>query len=457
MPDKQVERIQMLNTHTERNGRYVLYWMQQSLRSRHNHALEYAISCANHRKLPLVVCFGLTTNFPGATLRHYHFMFEALVELEMELASRGIRLVVVEGSPADVAVELGKEAQLVVTDRGYLRIQRAWRTTAAAALGCPLHQVEGDVVVPVEKASPKEEYNAANLRKKISPMLEHFLAPVPELKLETPSRQLQIHLGAFTHAVHRPAELVGREKQLGIQPEPSPVATYAGGTAEAERLFRTFLDAKLERYDQDRSDPSLNCVSRMSAYLHFGMISPVYLAREARASGLAGAGAYIEELVVRRELAMNYAFYNDNYDRYEGLPTWAQTTLEEHRGDTRRAIYTEEQLQNAETGDPYWNAAQQELLETGSMHGYMRMYWGKKILEWRPDPREAFDIAVRLNDTYQLDGRDPNSYTGVAWCFGKHDRPWPERDVFGKVRYMNAAGLERKFKIKDYAARWSRS
>ncbi len=454
MPHKQIERIQILNSKPEGDGRYVLYWMQQSLRSRHNHALEYAISCANHRRLPLIVCFGLTTDFPGARLRHYHFLFEGLVELEMELASRGIRLVVLEGSPADVAVELGKEAQLVVTDRGYLRIQREWRATAAANLACSLHQVEGDVVVPVETASTKEEYNAANLRKKITPLLERFLSPVPELKLETPSRELKPHLGAFAHAVHRPAELVAREKQLGIQPEPGPVSRYAGGTSAAERLFREFLDTKLERYDDQRSDPSLNCVSRMSAYLHFGMISPVYLAHEVRSSGLAGAGAYIEELVVRRELSMNYAFYNPHYDRYEGLPPWARTTLEEHRGDTRRAIYTENQLQNAETGDPYWNAAQRELLETGAMHGYMRMYWGKKILEWRPDPKEAFEIAVRLNDTYELDGRDANGYTGVAWCFGKHDRPWPERDVFGKVRYMNAGGLERKFKIKDYAAQW---
>ena len=163
--------------------------------------------------------------------------------------------------------------------------------------------------------------------------------------------------------------------------------------------------------------------------------------------------AYLEELIVRRELAMNFVHFNPAYGRYEALPAWARQTLDEHRRDPRPYIYDRDQLEQAETHDPYWNAAQQELLLTGRMHGYMRMYWGKKILEWSPDPEQAFETALYLNNTYELDGRDANGLAGVAWCFGKHDRGWPERPVFGKVRYMNANGLRRKFRMSAYVER----
>jgi deoxyribodipyrimidine photo-lyase len=203
-------------------------------------------------------------------------------------------------------------------------------------------------------------------------------------------------------------------------------------------------------YGQKGSDPGAHMVSDLSPYIHFGQISPVYIAREVIRCNKAGKDAFLEELIVRRELSINYVYYNDFYAGYEALPAWARETLSAHKGDKRPYLYDLQSLERAETHDPYWNAAQAEMVRRGKMHGYMRMYWGKKILEWSPSPREAFSRALYLNNKYELDGRDPNGFAGVAWCFGKHDRAWPERPVFGKVRYMNAAGLERKFNMAAY-------
>ena len=211
----------------------------------------------------------------------------------------------------------------------------------------------------------------------------------------------------------------------------------------------------LERYADERAEPAREQVSFLSAYLHFGQISPVEIAlavarskkkQESRAT-------YLEELIVRRELAMNFVEYEPNYDRYACLPQWARRTLDEHRGDSRPHRYGQNPLTEAKTHDPYWNAAMREMRVTGYMHNHMRMYWGKKILEWSPSPEQGFATALALNNRYFLCGRDANSYANVAWCFGLHDRPWPERPIFGKVRSMTAAGLERKIDIDGYLKR----
>jgi deoxyribodipyrimidine photo-lyase len=197
----------------------------------------------------------------------------------------------------------------------------------------------------------------------------------------------------------------------------------------------------------------------MSPYLHFGQISPLEIAlRLQAADGVEqeNVEAYLEELIVRRELSMNFCYYNPEYDSLAGLPDWAKETLEAHADDRREYVYDQATLEAGQTHDPYWNAAQQEMALAGKMHGYMRMYWGKKILEWTPDPAEAFRIALELNNRYELDGRDPNGFTGVAWCFGKHDRAWAEREIYGKVRYMSAGGLERKFDIESYVRKVER-
>jgi deoxyribodipyrimidine photo-lyase len=444
----QLERIQRLNAQPVRKGRYVVYWMQASQRAEWNHALEYAIQQANELGQPIVAVFGLTDKYPEANERHYAFMLEGLKETQAAMEKRGIRLVVLHLSPEKAALQMGDSASLLVTDRGYLRIQKRWRAAVARRIRCRFEQVETDVVVPVEIVSNKHEYAAMTIRPKIHKHLMRYLVPIEEIPVERDS--LSIGFDGFCvqnvdAALKRPRidRSVRRQK------------FYVGGTSQARALLDTFIRKQLSRYADLRNDPSLGIQSNMSPYLHFGQISPVYIAmrvRNARVRSTAAKEAYLEELIVRRELSMNFVRYHEKYDSFEGLPRWASETLEAHANDGRDYVYTLEELEHAQTHDPYWNAAMREMVVTGKIHNYMRMYWGKKILEWSPTPRSAFQSALYLNNKYFLDGRDANSFAGVAWCFGKHDRPWGERPVFGKVRYMSDAGLRRKFDIDAYVS-----
>ncbi len=440
------ERIQLLNDRPVQDGRYVLYWMQASQRAECNHALEYAIRRANELKLPPVVLFGITDEFPEANERHYAFMLEGLAEVQQAQRHRGIQLVAWHRSPESAAAELAGGASLVVADRGYLRVQKQWREHVARKAPCSVVQVETDVIVPVEVVSDKEEFAARTIRPKIHKHLQQYLVPLKETPVGTDS--LDLSFGGL--------DLTDMEavlQNLDIDRSVAPVEEFTGGTSEARRLLDEFIEQRLDGYDELRNEPALDHVSHMSPYLHFGQISPLTIALEVMRRPGEGAEAYLEELIVRRELSMNFVHYNPEYDSFQGLPDWARKTLGEHADDTREVVYSPERLEAAETDDPYWNAAQTEMVARGKMHNYMRMYWGKKILEWSESPEEAFRTALYLNNKYELDGRDPNSFTGVAWCFGKHDRPWKERPIFGKVRYMNAAGLERKFDMDAYIER----
>jgi deoxyribodipyrimidine photo-lyase len=445
----QPERVQFLNEEYPRRGRYVLYWMQQSQRASGNHALEFAIREANRLKLPVVVGFGITQRFPEAQERHYAFMLEGLRQTESALIKRGIRLVVRLSPPPLAALDLAGRAAVLVTDRGYLRVQRRWRERIAKEAPCRFVQVESDVVVPVEAASHKEEYAARTIRPKIGRHLARFLRPLEETRPKRDSLEAKL-AGIDISDVGR---LLGR---LRVGRQALRVPHYRGGTAEARRLLAAFVKGALRRYEDDHSDPGKDALSHLSPYLHFGHISPIEIAlavRGARGPRRSSKDAFLEELIIRRELSMNFVTYNPSYDTYDGLPDWARATLAKHRPDPREHTYGRRALERARTHDPYWNAAQRELLVTGKMHGYMRMYWGKKILEWSRTPEEAFRTALALNNRYELDGRDPNSFAGIAWCFGKHDRPWKERKIFGTVRWMSDAGLARKFDMDAYAMR----
>jgi deoxyribodipyrimidine photo-lyase len=251
-------------------------------------------------------------------------------------------------------------------------------------------------------------------------------------------------------------DVPGLVRRLGVAPDPGPVPGATGGTAAACRRLAAFVAGDLDRYAIGRNDPGRTIRSGLSPYLHFGQISPLTVALAVQAESRRApdaVAAYLEELVVRRELSMNFVHRTPGYDRYDGLPEWARRTLATHAHDPRPALYDLAGLEAADTHDPCWNAAQTELRVTGMMHGYMRMYWGKKILEWSPAPDAAFDRALTLNNRYHIDGRDANGFAGVAWCFGTHDRPWSERPVFGKVRYMTEGGLRRKFDMDSYIAR----
>jgi deoxyribodipyrimidine photo-lyase len=440
-------RIQSLNNLDTVEGKYVLYWMQQSQRAENNHALEYAIQAANRLTCGVVVAFGLTDSYPEANLRHYAFMLQGLQETRAALAVRGIRMVVQLGSPPSVALALGKEARLIVCDRGYLKHQRAWRRHVAIKARCRVVQVESDVIVPVQFVSPKAEYAARTIRPKIHRHLDDYLIGLKSTKVDFPSMGMQID-GLNLKRIEDVLE--GLKIDRGV---PAVTPHLAGGTAKAKAHLTRFIQYRLHNYAQNSNQPQTDDISFMSPYLHFGQISPLYVAlkiiQTPNVTQLA-KDAYIEELVVRRELAMNFAYYIPDYDKYTCIPGWAAASLDDHRKDPREFIYTRRQLENAATHDPYWNAAMLEMKHTGFMHNYMRMYWGKKILEWTRTPQHAYRTTLALNNTYFLDGRDPNSYAGVAWIYGVHDRAWKERPIFGKVRYMAASGLERKCDIAGY-------
>ncbi|MEX2443829.1 MAG: deoxyribodipyrimidine photo-lyase [Alkalispirochaeta sp.] len=461
----QDQRVTFLNDQSVSTRQGVAYWMQASVRTRFNHALEYAIHLANHRDGPLEVFFALSPGYPGAALRHYWFLVQGLQDVTTNLATRGIPFSVRLGDAPQVARAVADRVGTVVTDRGYTRIQREWRTTVADHIDCPLVQVETNVVVPVHTVSGKQEWSAATLRRKIHPHLDTFLQPPAEVPYHhgggpSPIGDIDQFPSIHVEELTSPDRL---SQLFTVNTAIEPVSEFTGGEEAARDRLGEFLTHRLAGFDELRNVPDRDYASHMSPYLHFGHISPVEIVLQAREqvdselgeSAREDLDSFIEELVVRRELAMNFTEFNPNYDRFAGLPEWAQKTLTEHSGDERPALYTAAQLEGAQTDDPYWNACQRELVRRGKMHGYMRMYWGKKILEWMQEPAEAMALAITLNDRYELDGRDPNGYAGVAWCFGAHDRGWPERPVFGKVRYMNANGLKRKFKhIDDYVHRW---
>jgi len=442
----QPERIRILNDKQVRDGQYVLYWMQAAQRVEYNHALEYAVRTADKMRRPVVVFFGITEGWPEANQRHYHFMLEGLQEVRMALEARGIQMVIQHQSPDSGARDLAHAAASVVVDAGHLRIQREWRARVAERIECVLCEVETNLIVPVEEASSKEDFSAGTFRPRITKKLHHYLLPVDQRKPKLDS--LGMKFSAFNID-----DMDAVLSKLSIDRSVRKVDTFRGGTSEAKRRLADFLQNKLDRFAELRNDPAQDYVSHMSPYLHFGQISPLYIALQVQKTSSEGKEAFLEELIVRRELSHNFVFYNHHYDTFACLPPWAHRTLNFHSRDRREYVYSLEQFENAQTHDPYWNAAQKEMVLTGKMHGYMRMYWGKKILEWSKNPRTGFKIALYLNNKYELDGRDPNAFAGVAWCFGKHDRAWSERPVFGKVRYMNAAGLKRKFDADAYVRR----
>ena len=437
------ERIKLLNNKKLSGGNYVLYWMQAAQRAQYNHALEYAIRTANKLKKPVLVFFGITESWPEANQRHYYFMLEGLQEVQKALAAKGIRMVIRRESPDSGAVKLAKDAALVVVDAGQLRIQKKWRASAAGKINCPLYEVETNLIVPVEEASTKENFSAGTFRPRITRKLDYYLVPLKHSKPKYNSLGMKFN----TFDIDDTDKALSK---LDIDRSVAKVNGFRGGTKQAKRRLSNFLKNKLDRFTDLRNDPTADYVSNMSPYLHFGQISPLYIALKVSQTSSAGKDSYLEELIVRRELSHNFVFYNDRYDTFAGLEPWAKRTLNFHRSDKREYVYTVEQFEKAQTHDPYWNAAQKEMVITGKMHGYMRMYWGKKILEWSRNPQTGFKIALQLNNKYELDGRGPNAFAGVAWCFGKHDRAWGERPVFGKIRYMNAAGLKRKFDADAY-------
>ncbi|XP_010276572.1 PREDICTED: deoxyribodipyrimidine photo-lyase [Nelumbo nucifera] len=435
----------------------VVYWMFRDQRSRDNWALIHAVDQANKANVPVVVAFNLFDQFKGAKARHLGFMLRGLQQLQRNLDETfGIPFFLFQGEAIETIPHFLKEcgASLLVTDFSPLREVRGWKEEICKRVNdsVTVHEVDAHNVIPVWIASQKLEYSAKTIRGKIHKLLPEYLVDFP--KLPSPNRQW-----ATTNEVVDWENLITDVLRKGVE-VPELEWCEPGENAALEVLLGSkdgFLSNRLKNYSTDRNNPlKPKGLSGLSPYLHFGQISAQRCALEARSIRKLhpqSVDAFLEELIVRRELADNFCFYQPHYDSLQGAWEWARKTLMDHAPDKREHIYTKEQLETAKTADPLWNASQLEMVHYGKMHGFMRMYWAKKILEWTHGPEEALSIAIYLNDKYEIDGRDPNGYVGCMWSIcGVHDQGWKERPVFGKIRYMNYAGCKRKFDVDGYIA-----
>ena len=442
------ERIHPLNQRPSAVEGPVLYWMSREQRAADNWALLHAQREACSREAPLVTTFCLAPEFLGATLRQYAFMLRGLAETEATLRNLSIGFVLLRGDPGREVPGFARRigAGLVVTDFDPLRIKIGWRTSVAGALRVPAVEVDAHNIIPARYASPKQEYGAYTLRPKHRKLLPDFLTPIPALRR---------HPQAWPHDPG-PVDWAGVQKQLRIDRSVGEVPDLTPGSAAGLRVLRHFLSRKLNGYPDASRNPAVDGLSNLSPYLHFGQVSAQRAALETNAAEAAPAArdAFLEELIVRRELSDNFCLYNPHYDTLQGFPAWARRTLSDHAGDVRPYVYPRDRLEAGDTHDDLWNAAQQEMVQSGRMHSYLRMYWAKKVLEWTGSPEEALQTVLDLNDRYEIDGRDPNGYAGAAWSVGGvHDRAWGERPIFGKIRYMSYNGCRSKFDVPAYIRR----
>jgi deoxyribodipyrimidine photo-lyase len=436
------------------DGRCVIYWMRRAQRAYENPALEAAIALGNASEKPIVVFFALRTNHQYATARHFAFMLEGLADTAARLERRRVGFAMGLAGERRAGDDFarfaaGMRPAAIVMDRNPLGSIDGWQRAIPEAIRVPVLNVDAHVIVP-SAILGKEHYAARTIRPKIHAQLERFLIPVSNHRVRVgwrPPREF--------HTAVPNRELL---ETLKLDRTVAACASFAGGTTAALTRLKRFVAHGLAHYATRRNAPPLDGTSGLSPYLHFGQIGPHTIAIAAREADVPDEdrNAFLEELIVRRELAINFTTYNRRYASIDSCEPWARRTLARHADDPRAPAYTERRLEQAETHDALWNAAQRQMVEAGWMHGYMRMYWAKKILEWSPSPRAAYEIAVRLNDRYELDGRDPNGYAGIAWAIGgKHDRAWgPERPIYGTIRYMSGASTGRKFDSKAYMARW---
>ncbi|HEV2066119.1 MAG TPA: deoxyribodipyrimidine photo-lyase [Thermomicrobiales bacterium] len=421
----------------------VMLWVQRAQRARANPAANVAVEIAGELGLPVVAVFCLVPAYPGATLRAYHFMAEGLRSLPDAFAARGIGWKLVVGEAEDELPEAARSlaAAAIVTDANPLRIGRQWRAAVAERLQIPMLQVESDAVVP-PALFPKVEHAPRTIRPRLQKQFDRYLAHIPDppAQVASPIREGEDPLDVI--------------RTFDINTAVGPAPDLRGGSSIARQRLATFVADRLARYDQDRNRADIQAGTSLSPWLHYGQIGPTEMAiavQEADAPQ-AARNSLIDELITQRELAINLVLRNPDYDRYEGLPEWGRATLERHAGDPRPVTFTREEFERAETDDPLWNASMLQMIHEGIMPNRLRMYWAKQILRWSASPREAWEIAVSLNDTYFVDGRDANSYANLGWCIGgRHDRPFgPEKPIFGLVRPMGMAAMKRTFDVDAY-------
>tara|TARA_Y100000748_G_scaffold140249_1_gene117617 strand:- start:5721 stop:7061 length:1341 start_codon:yes stop_codon:yes gene_type:complete len=425
------------------SGNSVLYWMNRDKRVDDNWALIEAQDIAIKNGVPLIVCFQYIGKFLNANIRQYGFLFKGLEELRIKLEQLNIEFLLIQKKAVNAIPEIVNEKSvgMIIVDYNPLKSYRKKIMDVVNRIDIPMYQIDAHNIVPAWVTSQKKEYAAYTIRKKIQNNLGKYLTDFPKIK-KHPYGLIKPKVEIYSRIIdHLVIDHTVKEIDW-IEP---------GEKAAANRL--KILSQVLDGYDNYRNDPTKQALSCMSPYFHFGHISTQRVALEIKNSSLKNEdkNSFLEEMIVRRELSDNFCEYEPNYDYFEGFHSWAKKTLNEHRDDERDYLYPKEQFEEAKTHDPLWNAAQNQMREQGKMHGYMRMYWAKKILEWSPNPEIAMQIAIELNDKYELDGRDPNGYAGIAWSIGGvHDRAWFERPVYGKIRYMNYNGCKTKFNVNNY-------
>ncbi|HHS48565.1 MAG TPA: deoxyribodipyrimidine photolyase [Desulfurella acetivorans] len=443
---KRVETVQNF----DKPGRYILYWMQGAFRVRHNHSLEFAKYLCSKYNLPLKVLVIVDFSYPEANFRSFKFFLEGLKDVVVELTSKQINIDIVAGRFKDALKPYIDSAKIMVTDKSYLPALKNIKKAVYAESKITVYEVDTNLVVPVSLVSQKREYAAYTIRPKILKHLEDCKNDFEELTYKGAflNPNIEINLDKIED------ELL---KQNLVFVSPAP---YIGGYIEAKRILEEFISRKFKYYKDKRSDPNKDIESNLSPYLHFGNISPIEILNELKNAEGNSENYYSfqEELVVRRELSFNFTYYSNDLTNLENLlPSWAVKTLGDHKGDKREYIYSLDEFEEAKTHDEIWNAAQRELKNRGKIHNYMRMYWGKKIIEWSKTIDDAYKNMVYLNNKYAIDGRDPNSYVGILWCFGLHDRAFKEREIFGKVRWMSQKSLTKKFDLSEYVKKYGKA
>ncbi len=436
-----LKRVQFLKqTKSIKNS--ICYWMSRDQRAEDNWALLYAQDMALTYKCKLYAVFNLVKNYLDADSRHYNFMLDGLKEVEKILKDKNIPFIIMIGEPSINILEIinKNKTSTLVTDFNPLKISQQWLKETTNKLDINIYQVDAHNIVPCWVTSQKQEYAAYTIRPKINKLLPQFLTPMPELENHYCNEEADFVVNDWDEII----------KSLNISKE-DKINWLKSGTKEAKSILNHFIEYKLEDYDELRNNPNVEGSSNLSPYLHFGQISAQRVALKISKSEHISKEAFLEQLIIRKELADNFCYYNANYDNFEGFPGWVKESLIKHKADFRQYIYTLEEFETAKTHDDLWNAAQLEMVRKNKMHGYLRMYWAKKMLEWSPSPEVALEWANYLNNKYELDGRDPNGYVGVAWSIGGvHDRAWADRFITGKVRYMSYDRMKLKFNIKQY-------
>lgn len=434
------------------SGKGVVYWMSRDARVQDNWAFLFAQKLALKNKIPLIVCFCLVTKFLDATIRHFKFLLKGLEEVKTECDNLNINFYLLNGNASVKIPEFVKKHKIsaVVCDFSPLRVPMKWVQDVKENLDedIPLCQVDAHNIVPVWEASDKLEYAARTIRSKITKKLDLYLTKFPPVikhpyKSDIPKMEINWN-----------KQIAGLECDKNIDMVDWAKPGYKSGV----EVLQSFCERRLKSFNEKRNDPLSNSLSNLSPWFHFGQISVqrcILTVKELKSKYSDSVASFCEEAIIRRELSDNFCFYNENYDNLKGLASWAFKTLNDHRKDKREYIYDKNQLENSQTHDDLWNAAQIQLVKEGKMHGFLRMYWAKKILEWTETPEKALEIAIYLNDRYSLDGRDPNGYVGCMWSIGGiHDQGWKERAVFGKIRYMNYQGCKRKFDVNDFVMKY---